>query len=316
MSKLEIIVASTRPGRVGPSVAHWIESEAAAHGGFDEVEVVDLAEVNLPFMNEPHHPRLGRYTHQHTRDWSAKVAEADAFVFVMPEYNYGYNAELKNAIDYLHSEWQYKPVGHGQLRRRLGGHPRGTDDQAGGDHPEDDARLRGRLHPLREPTPRRGQAPGAQRRHDRLREGDARRTRARHRGPAPAARTRRAMTTDPAPGTLDVHPVCARFHTAIELIGARWTGAILRALFTGQCRYAQIRDAVPGLSDTMLAQRLRELQREGLIERHVVPETPVRVRYDLTAKGRDLEPVIEAVITWSHTWIPLPAAPAGAPEGE
>ncbi|WP_206316346.1 helix-turn-helix domain-containing protein [Streptomyces sp. C1-2] len=124
------------------------------------------------------------------------------------------------------------------------------------------------------------------------------------------------MTTDPAPGVLDVHPVCARFHTAIELIGARWTGAILRALFTGQCRYAQIRDAVPGLSDTMLAQRLRELQREGLIERHVVPETPVRVRYDLTAKGRDLEPVIEAVITWSHTWIPLPAASAGAPEGE
>ncbi|CAL9464148.1 NADPH-dependent FMN reductase [Streptomyces sp. enrichment culture] len=111
MTKLEIIVASTRPGRVGPSVARWIESEAAAHAGFDEIEVVDLAEVNLPFMNEPHHPRLGRYTHQHTLDWSAKVAEADAFVFVMPEYNYGYNAELKNAIDYLHSEWQYKPVG-------------------------------------------------------------------------------------------------------------------------------------------------------------------------------------------------------------
>ncbi|MFJ6530537.1 NADPH-dependent FMN reductase [Streptomyces longwoodensis] len=111
MSKLEIIVASTRPGRVGPSVARWIEAEAVAHAGFTEVETVDLAEVNLPFMNEPHHPRLGRYTHQHTRDWSAKVAEADAFVFVMPEYNYGYNAELKNAIDYLHSEWQYKPVG-------------------------------------------------------------------------------------------------------------------------------------------------------------------------------------------------------------
>jgi len=111
MSKLEIIVASTRPGRVGPSVAHWIESEATRHGGFDATEVVDLAEVNLPFMNEPHHPRLGRYTHQHTRDWSAKVAEADAFVFVMPEYNYGYNAELKNALDYLHGEWQYKPVG-------------------------------------------------------------------------------------------------------------------------------------------------------------------------------------------------------------
>lgn len=111
MSKLEIIVASTRPGRVGPSVADWIEKEAAEHGGFSEIEVVDLAEVNLPFMNEPHHPRLGRYTQQHTRDWSAKVSEADAFVFVMPEYNFGYNAELKNAIDYLHSEWRYKPVG-------------------------------------------------------------------------------------------------------------------------------------------------------------------------------------------------------------
>nr|WP_239146790.1 NAD(P)H-dependent oxidoreductase [Streptomyces sp. SID10815] len=108
---MEIIVASTRPGRIGPSVARWIEAEAVAHAGFAEVEVVDLAEVDLPFMNEPHHPRLGRYTHQHTRDWSAKVAEADAFVFVMPEYNYGYNAELKNAIDYLHNEWKYKPVG-------------------------------------------------------------------------------------------------------------------------------------------------------------------------------------------------------------
>ncbi|MEU9449075.1 NAD(P)H-dependent oxidoreductase [Streptomyces sp. NPDC048277] len=111
MAKLEIIVASTRPGRIGLTIGEWFEARAKEHGGFDEVELVDLAEVNLPFMNEPHHPRLGRYTHQHTRDWSAKVAEADAFVFVMPEYNYGYNAELKNAIDYLHREWHYKPVG-------------------------------------------------------------------------------------------------------------------------------------------------------------------------------------------------------------
>jgi len=111
VTKLEIIVASTRPNRVGLKVGQWIESEVVAHGGFDEIELVDLAEVNLPFMNEPLHPRLGQYTHQHTRDWSAKVAEADAFLFVMPEYNYGYNAELKNAIDYLHAEWHYKPVG-------------------------------------------------------------------------------------------------------------------------------------------------------------------------------------------------------------
>lgn len=111
MSKLEIIIASTRPGRIGPSVARWVEEYAVRHGGFDEVEVVDLAEVGLPFMDEPNHPRLGQYTHDHTRRWSAKVSEADAFVFVMPEYNFGFNAELKNAIDFLHSEWAYKPVG-------------------------------------------------------------------------------------------------------------------------------------------------------------------------------------------------------------
>jgi NAD(P)H-dependent FMN reductase len=111
LTKLKIIVASTRPGRVGLPIGKWIEAEAAGHCGFSEIELVDLREVNLPFMNEPNHPRLGRYTHQHTRDWSAKVAEAEAFVFVMPEYNYGYNAELKNAIDYLYREWRYKPVG-------------------------------------------------------------------------------------------------------------------------------------------------------------------------------------------------------------
>lgn len=111
MAKLEIIVASTRPGRLGLVIGDWTEKVAREHGGFGEVELVDLAEVDLPFMNEPLHPRLGRYSHQHTRDWSAKIREADAFVFVMPEYNYGYNAELKNAIDYLHDEWKYKPVG-------------------------------------------------------------------------------------------------------------------------------------------------------------------------------------------------------------
>ncbi|SEG82352.1 NAD(P)H-dependent FMN reductase [Actinacidiphila yanglinensis] len=111
MSKLGIIVASTRPGRVGLPVAKWFEGEARTHGGFDEVDLIDLAEVALPFMNEPNHPRFGRYTHQHTRDWSARIAGVDAVVFVMPEYNHGYNAELKNAIDYLHNEWLYKPVG-------------------------------------------------------------------------------------------------------------------------------------------------------------------------------------------------------------
>jgi NAD(P)H-dependent FMN reductase len=91
-------------------VAKWFRERAEAHGGF-EVEVVDLAEVNLPFMDEPNHPRLRQYVHQHTKDWSAIVDRADAYVFVMPEYNYGFNAVIKNALDFLHWEWQYKPIG-------------------------------------------------------------------------------------------------------------------------------------------------------------------------------------------------------------
>jgi DNA-binding HxlR family transcriptional regulator len=112
----------------------------------------------------------------------------------------------------------------------------------------------------------------------------------------------------------EVHQVCHRFHAAIELIGARWTGAILRVLFTGCHRYAQIRAAVPGLSDTMLAERLRTLEADGLIERRVIPSSPVQVEYHLTEKGRDLEPVLDAVISWAHRWIPLPddaRTPAG-----
>jgi NAD(P)H-dependent FMN reductase len=110
MPRLQIIIASTRPGRVGLPVASWFEGRARAHGGF-EVEVVDLAELALPFVDEPNHPRLRQYTQEHTKQWSAKVDAADAFAFVMPEYNYGFNAPLKNAIDFLHQEWQYKPVG-------------------------------------------------------------------------------------------------------------------------------------------------------------------------------------------------------------
>jgi DNA-binding HxlR family transcriptional regulator len=108
----------------------------------------------------------------------------------------------------------------------------------------------------------------------------------------------------------EVHPVCERFHAAIELIGARWTGAILRVLFTDQHRYAQIKAAVPGLSDTMLAERLRSLEADGLVERRVIPSSPVQVEYHLTDKGFDLEPVLEAVVSWSHRWIPLPSVSA------
>ncbi|MFI5486579.1 MULTISPECIES: NADPH-dependent FMN reductase [Micromonospora] len=111
MPRLNVIVASTRPGRVGRRIGDWFTAVATAHGAFDEVRLVDLAEVALPFHDEPHHPSEGRYLHQHTREWSATIAAGDAFVFVMPEYNYGFSAPLKNAIDYLYTEWQYKPVG-------------------------------------------------------------------------------------------------------------------------------------------------------------------------------------------------------------
>jgi NAD(P)H-dependent FMN reductase len=108
--RLMLIVASTRPGRVGWPVAEWVRERVESHGGF-ELDVADLAEIALPFMDEPNHPRLRQYTHAHTKAWSRRVAAADAFVFVMPEYNHGFNAPLKNAIDYLVHEWAYKPVG-------------------------------------------------------------------------------------------------------------------------------------------------------------------------------------------------------------
>jgi NAD(P)H-dependent FMN reductase len=107
---LQIIIGSTRPGRVGPAVADWIYERAIAQGRFN-VELVDLADVNLPLFDEPKHPRLGEYSYQHTKDWSATVSRADAFIFVVPEYNHGFNAAVKNAIDYLHNEWRGKAVG-------------------------------------------------------------------------------------------------------------------------------------------------------------------------------------------------------------
>lgn len=110
MLKLQVIVGSTRPGRVGLPVGRWFFELARADPAF-EARWADLAEVNLPFLDEPRHPRLGQYEHAHTRAWSAMVAEADAFVFVTPEYNYGAPASIVNALDFLYREWLYKPVG-------------------------------------------------------------------------------------------------------------------------------------------------------------------------------------------------------------
>lgn len=107
---LHVVIGSTRPGRVGPKVATWFAEAARMHGHF-EVEVVDLATLALPLYDEVEHPNLARYAHDHTKRWSAIVESADAIAFVIPEYNHSFNAATKNAIDFLHSEWRYKPVG-------------------------------------------------------------------------------------------------------------------------------------------------------------------------------------------------------------
>ncbi|WSQ12670.1 NAD(P)H-dependent oxidoreductase [Streptomyces sp. NBC_01231] len=107
---LTTVVASTRPGRVGRSVADWFALRAAEHDQF-ESHTVDLYELALPFFDEPHPPALRQYTKDHTREWSRIVDASDAFVFVTPEYNGGFPAPLKNAWDYLVTEWQHKPAG-------------------------------------------------------------------------------------------------------------------------------------------------------------------------------------------------------------
>ncbi|MFC3229846.1 NADPH-dependent FMN reductase [Marinibaculum pumilum] len=108
--RLHTVIASTRPGRVGPAVAEWFHGVAKAQGGFD-AHLVDLAEFNLPIYDEPKHPRLQQYAHDHTKKWSASVAAADAFVFVVPEYNFGPTPALLNALNYVYNEWNYKPAG-------------------------------------------------------------------------------------------------------------------------------------------------------------------------------------------------------------
>jgi NAD(P)H-dependent FMN reductase len=110
MIQLKLITASTREGRKGPIVSAWVLELLKQYQDI-EVEHLDLKVINLPFMDEPHHPRLAKYTHEHTKRWSSTIAAADAFIFVTPEYNYGFPATLKNAVDYLFREWQYKPVG-------------------------------------------------------------------------------------------------------------------------------------------------------------------------------------------------------------
>jgi len=107
---LQVVIGSTRPGRAGAEIARWFVQVAQSHRTFS-IELVDLLDVALPLLDEPNHPASGLYSHEHTRRWSAIVSRADAYVFVLPEYNHSMNAATKNALDYLHREWRHKAVG-------------------------------------------------------------------------------------------------------------------------------------------------------------------------------------------------------------
>ena len=108
------------------------------------------------------------------------------------------------------------------------------------------------------------------------------------------------------------NPLCPRYHQAVELLGRRWAGAIVRVLLDGPRRYNEVRGFIPDISDRMLSERLRELEEAGVLTRRVLPDAPVRVEYELTDKGRALENAIDAIGKWAEQWISLPAGARGA----
>ncbi|HEY0685774.1 MAG TPA: NAD(P)H-dependent oxidoreductase [Steroidobacter sp.] len=110
MIRIAIITGSTRPGRLNESVARWVLDVASLRTDA-EFQLVDIAQYDLPLLDEPIPPSLGRYTHEHTKKWAATVASFDAYIFVAPEYNHGISAALKNAIDFVYAEWNNKAAG-------------------------------------------------------------------------------------------------------------------------------------------------------------------------------------------------------------
>lgn len=106
---------------------------------------------------------------------------------------------------------------------------------------------------------------------------------------------------------------CPNYHKAVELIGRRWAGAIIRALLPGRARYCELSAAIPDISDRMLAERLRELESEGIVSRTVIPSSPIRIEYELTEKGRALEETVTAIARWAEEWVA--GTPAGASTG-
>ena len=112
--------------------------------------------------------------------------------------------------------------------------------------------------------------------------------------------------TETRPGTAptgDREPCCSLYHRAVELVGKRWTGAILLVLMDGPLRFSEIRQLVPDLSDRLLSERLKELEGEQIVHRHVIDEVPVRVEYELTDKGRALQPAVQALKSWAKAWL-------------
>lgn len=105
---------------------------------------------------------------------------------------------------------------------------------------------------------------------------------------------------------MELSPFCPRYHHAVEIIGHRWNGAIVRAMLAGASRFTDITAVVPGLSDRLCSERLKELEAEGVLTRTVIPQTPVRIEYHLTDKGADLAGAVAALSTWAEEWIPDP----------
>ncbi|WP_282935424.1 helix-turn-helix domain-containing protein [Paenibacillus sp. RC67] len=101
------------------------------------------------------------------------------------------------------------------------------------------------------------------------------------------------------------HQLCPKFEAAFELLGKRWTGLIIQSLLNGPRRFKDISEMIPGMSDRMLAERFKELEASGIIYRHVYPETPVRIEYELTEKGKALQPVMAAVHLWGENWLKI-----------
>lgn len=110
--------------------------------------------------------------------------------------------------------------------------------------------------------------------------------------------------------------LCGRFHKAVELIGRRWSGAIIQILLQQPSRYAELRATIPDITDRMLSERLRELEEESIVARTVIPETPVRVEYSLTTKGRALAPALEAIGHWAEKWVETTDGGKGKPAAQ